>query len=601
MPDFGKIEEFASVAALLSARPEVKALIPMGSQITFIEAGNELDRSLAALRAAFKAQDRSLQERKIAHLKMMIQRLNDEIAQAEDLAAEGSMMAAQLAPVQRAASERFWEALRRDPLPALEFLENEIAPLEIQGKSLGIWFLGTDPQAFAKHFPRFELLRGQMIPPGERGVLFNEGYYEQLLKHPVARLLDLLAEAQAKGRSLESDSELRAKRDRMVAQYHRLLFQLEPHQAARLLPLLQEELNSQAALPQLLQEFLQVDDHSLKRRRAFFYAQIASEIELYLAPVGAEIGLQSFSEAGYKKARRLKVWGTFRFRGLGDAEIARSHNLMDLVSFRELSGFLSKEQREELRGLRARHQHQDLSAEEAEEALFGGSAEISALEAPSPKQAEAPLLIPRYEPRYDPAELQQGPFVHAAVILKDPKNLEAQRRALQAALDEAGFKIKVVDWKSATGTLGQIVVLMRALLLLMLLILGGAALLVINNSMALATLERRAEIGTLRAIGASRRFITLLFMTETLILALSSGALGLLFGGGLVLWLGQVGLPAPSSFLEFLFSGERLFPSLSPEQLLGALFYVVLVGLISTAWPARLAANIPPVTAMAAE
>ena len=60
----------------------------------------------------------------------------------------------------------------------------------------------------------------------------------------------------------------------------------------------------------------------------------------------------------------------------------------------------------------------------------------------------------------------------------------------------------------------------------------------VSAAMATAILERRAEIGLMRSLGASKITIALLFYSETAILALLFGSLGYLLGSGLSAWLG---------------------------------------------------------------
>ncbi len=64
--------------------------------------------------------------------------------------------------------------------------------------------------------------------------------------------------------------------------------------------------------------------------------------------------------------------------------------------------------------------------------------------------------------------------------------------------------------------------------------LGAVALLVgaigIANIMVISVLERRAEIGMRRALGATRRHISVQFLTESALLAAIGGIAGLLFG-----------------------------------------------------------------------
>lgn len=60
----------------------------------------------------------------------------------------------------------------------------------------------------------------------------------------------------------------------------------------------------------------------------------------------------------------------------------------------------------------------------------------------------------------------------------------------------------------------------------------------VSAAMATAILERRAEIGLMRSLGASKGSIALLFYSETGLLAVLGGALGYLLGSGLAAWLG---------------------------------------------------------------
>jgi putative ABC transport system permease protein len=73
-------------------------------------------------------------------------------------------------------------------------------------------------------------------------------------------------------------------------------------------------------------------------------------------------------------------------------------------------------------------------------------------------------------------------------------------------------------------------------------LISAAALLAagfaVSAAMATAILERRAEIGLMRSLGASRGAIALLFYSETGLLAVFAGACGYLIGSSLAAWLG---------------------------------------------------------------
>jgi ABC-type antimicrobial peptide transport system permease subunit len=117
----------------------------------------------------------------------------------------------------------------------------------------------------------------------------------------------------------------------------------------------------------------------------------------------------------------------------------------------------------------------------------------------------------------------------------------------------------------------------------------------------MATLQRRREFGTLRAIGAQKGFVLGLVLTETVVLGLVFGTLGALLGSGFVLLAHAKGLPAGNPFLQFFFGGPRLYPELSPAALIGAFFVVVFVACASALYPALMATRVSPVRAMASE
>ena len=60
----------------------------------------------------------------------------------------------------------------------------------------------------------------------------------------------------------------------------------------------------------------------------------------------------------------------------------------------------------------------------------------------------------------------------------------------------------------------------------------------VSAAMATGILERRAEIGLMRSLGASRGVIAMLFYSESGILAILAGFPGYLLGSGLAAWLG---------------------------------------------------------------
>ena len=108
------------------------------------------------------------------------------------------------------------------------------------------------------------------------------------------------------------------------------------------------------------------------------------------------------------------------------------------------------------------------------------------------------------------AETDAGVALNAAVILDDPRRIAETMPLLVDAAAKAGMKVKAVTWLEASGIVGQSMGLLRMVLYLAVLIIFAVALVIINNAMVMATLQRVKEIGTMRAIGAQRRFVLVL-------------------------------------------------------------------------------------------
>jgi ABC-type lipoprotein release transport system permease subunit len=204
------------------------------------------------------------------------------------------------------------------------------------------------------------------------------------------------------------------------------------------------------------------------------------------------------------------------------------------------------------------------------------------------------------EQRFSQAQIDNGMALNAAILLHDPSRLVETHLRVQASVDKAGLGLKVVDWRAATGIVGQFVSLAGLVLFVSISIIFVVAIVIMNNTMVMATSERATEIGTMRAIGSTRSFILALFLLETLMLGGVAGVIGASSGFAMMSALASSGIPAPSDELIFLFSGPRLYPVVSAEHVVTALILILVVSLVATLYPALLATRIQPVVAMTA-
>ena len=613
-PDLSPMLDYQHAATAIAKLPNVKAVVPMGINGSLITSGNTVDLTLEELRGAVRqekeqgsspeleAQRQSLK----AHVRQIVRVLHDDLSHAGEMETADARDPEALAAVERASSEAFWEDFDRNPYAALEFLENHVAPQLPDGDLVALRYVGTDLDSFSKSFDRMQVVDGQAVPPGRRGMLLAKFAYEQFFKMKTARRLDLIREAVDTGARIASDPELQRYVRENRQQTREILLQLDSLQTDQAVQKLRALLGrSDGTLDELLSAFFAVNDENFQSRYAFFYQGLAPLLHLYRLKIGDVLTITAFTRSGYTKSLNLPVWGTFQFKGLEKSPLAGNLNLMDIMSFRELYGYLSTETSAEIETLKKEAGAQAVDRSHAEEALFGTSREVVAEATPghiddkNTFPAAAERRRKDLEARaFDPADIPRGVVLNAAVILKDPSKLKQTLKAIQALSQSEHLGVGAVPWQDAAGTLGQLVNLARLVLYIAVLIIFVVAMVIINNAMMMATLSRTDEVGTMRAIGAQRPFVLSMVLAETLTLGVVFGAAGALLGAGIVTWLGSMGIRATADIMYFFFSGPRLYPQLSAGNVLWAMLIVLLVSVASTLYPAFLAARVPPVRAM---
>ena len=129
-------------------------------------------------------------------------------------------------------------------------------------------------------------------------------------------------------------------------------------------------------------------------------------------------------------------------------------------------------------------------------------------------------------------------------------------------------------------------------------IFGSLALAVaslgIINTLVMAILERRREIGVLKALGAADRDVRQLFFAEAGVMGLAGGVFGVLLGWG----IGQAIQFATAVYLKRQGMNSPNIWSVPLWLVLGAIAFAVVISLASGIYPASRAAKLDPVEAL---
>jgi putative ABC transport system permease protein len=127
-------------------------------------------------------------------------------------------------------------------------------------------------------------------------------------------------------------------------------------------------------------------------------------------------------------------------------------------------------------------------------------------------------------------------------------------------ISSIGFQIRTVlpgtevhAIRRVAETEGRILTRVGTLLWIVTLAALGAAALAVAATSATTVLERRAEIGVMKALGASNVLVGGIFLAEQVLLAVSGGAIGFFVGAALARFLGESVFGTPASPRLILF------------------------------------------------
>ena len=372
-------------ASLLKV-PNVKAVVPMGISGALVTSGNTIDLALEKLRNAVKRRrdarsdaDRASADAQVAaekgHVRQIVSVLQGDLKNASTMLDARAIDKDDAAAVARAASDQFWAGFDKDPFESLEFLENRIANQAADADLLFLRYVGTDFQAFQKSFDRMKIVEGTTVPPGKRGFLFAKHVYEEQLKLKAARRLDQIKEGlDSQGQTIATTPDLERMVRENVSQVREILLQLDAAKTAISAPSCSA--SSAARRPTSASCWRRSSRPTTRTSTSATTSSTRSWRRRWSCTAcgSATSSPSRPSRVGYVQSVNVPVYGTFQFQGLEKSTLAGALNLMDLVSFRELYGFLSGEKLAEVQALQKAAGAHDVSRENAEAELFGTQA-----------------------------------------------------------------------------------------------------------------------------------------------------------------------------------------------------------------------------------
>ncbi len=142
----------------------------------------------------------------------------------------------------------------------------------------------------------------------------------------------------------------------------------------------------------------------------------------------------------------------------------------------------------------------------------------------------------------------------------------------------------------------------EASLMVILVIIVFALTFGIVNTMLMAILERKRELGMMLCVGMNKQKVFLMIVMETLFLALAAAPIGLLTSWGSITYFGKVGINLDSVGDALYKAGydSMVFPEVASSAYLNITVMIIIASLIASIIPARKALKYNPAEAVRA-
>ncbi|MGV8093367.1 MAG: ABC transporter permease [Mangrovibacterium sp.] len=183
-----------------------------------------------------------------------------------------------------------------------------------------------------------------------------------------------------------------------------------------------------------------------------------------------------------------------------------------------------------------------------------------------------------------------------AVLLDQNDRLETADLVLKSKLPDLDIK----TWREIMPDVSLVESSFGITTFIIMLIILLALLFGIINTMLMAVLERTKELGMLMAIGMNKMKVFTMILLETVLLSLSGGVCGILFGGILIIWFGHTGidLGAWSTAYKSMGYDTLVYTRLSLSIAVEIALMVAVTGIIASVYPALKALRLRPAEAV---
>ena len=172
---------------------------------------------------------------------------------------------------------------------------------------------------------------------------------------------------------------------------------------------------------------------------------------------------------------------------------------------------------------------------------------------------------------------------------------------LNGIFKEEGLNVEAMNWKRAAYSYSQSVEGIGIILNLLIIILAVVVFIIVMNTMTVSIIERTSEIGTMRAIGAKKSFVRMLFFTESGFLTIISSIIGIIVAFIVMAVFNSCNITITNSIAKMILGGGLLHFSPTVKIIVLTLVIAFAGSILSNLYPVSSALRITPLKALSRE
>ena len=169
---------------------------------------------------------------------------------------------------------------------------------------------------------------------------------------------------------------------------------------------------------------------------------------------------------------------------------------------------------------------------------------------------------------------------------------------LTTAFSAGKIQARALTWKKASATFTSSVDGITGIFTVLVVILAVVVFIIIMNTMTVSVIERTAEIGTMRALGAEKNFIRRLFFNESISIGLLSSGIGSVVALICMAVINSFKFSIDNDTVKLILGGGLISFLPTVKNILGTILLITTGSVLANVYPLSAALKITPLKAL---